>query len=262
MLAEDWATIARAPIFRAMDETLLRSVIRNREPRRYGRGETIFQQGDPADAFFLVLDGWVKLYRAVPNGDEIVVALFTKGETFAEAMMFRGGCYPACAEAVSPVRLLRVDGRHLRDAIMKNPQISLEMLAAASLHLRQLVEQIEQLKAQSAPKRIAWFLLSLTTARCGPVEIALPYEKTLIANRLGMKPESFSRALARLRAFGVEVDRDRVRIADVRNLLGFVADGDPTAASCRVLVLRGSCPDETCKLRRPSAQGGRRAAAG
>jgi CRP-like cAMP-binding protein len=248
MHAADWAIVRRAPIFRAMSEGLLRSIIRNREPRRYRRGEIVFQQGDLADSFFLVLDGWIKLYRAMPDGDEVVVALFTTAETFAEAMMFRDGRYPASAEAVSSSRLLRVDGQVLRAAIMQNPRISFEMLAATSQHLRRLVEQIEQLKAQSAPKRIAGFLLTLTAARSGPAEIALPYEKTLIANRLGMKPESFSRALGRLRGLGVAVAREHVFIQEVRRLATFVGGGAGRDGPCPVLVLRGACPDETCDL--------------
>jgi len=221
MHATDWNIIRRAPIFRAMSEQLLRSVIRNREPRRYRRGEIVFQQDDLADGFFLVLAGWIKLYRVMPDGEEVVVALCTAGETFAEGMLVQGGRYPVSAEAVSSARLLRVDGQTLRAAMMESPQLSLEMLAAVSQHLRRLVEHIEQLRGQSAPRRIAGFLLSLTEARSGPAEFALPYEKTLIANRLGMKPESFSRAVAQLRSVGVTVAREHVHIAEVRRLAAF-----------------------------------------
>jgi CRP-like cAMP-binding protein len=232
---DDWATINRTPIFRSMGEALTRSLLGHRTVRCYDRGELVFQQADPATCFFLVLEGWVKLYREMPDGREVVVSLFTTGESFAEVMMFRGGRYPATAETVSPVRLLHIDGQALRDAIMRNPQISFEMLAATALHLRRLVEQVEQLKAQSAPKRIASFLLSLTTSRSGAARIALPYEKLLIANRLGMKPESFSRALARLRSVGITVEREFVHIGDVARLSAYVRGGDSTTLICPMI---------------------------
>ena len=54
----------------------------------------------------------------------------------------------------------------------------------------------------------------------------LPYEKALIANRLGMKPESLSRALTRLRPIGVTVDRDHVLINDISRLTEYVEHGD------------------------------------
>ena len=102
------------------------------------------------------------------------------------------------------------------------------MLAAASVRLRQLVDEIEQLKAKSAPQRIASFFLKQTVSTSGPARIALPYEKALIASRLGMKPESFSRALGKLAELGVVVARESVSISDVARLAAFV-DGQPPA---------------------------------
>ncbi len=240
MTPDDWSIINRAPVFRAMGVELTRRMLSHHAVRTYDRGEMIFQQGDPARCFFLVLEGWVKLYRETLGGHEVVVSLFTTGETFAEVMMFRGGRYPATAETVSSCRLLHVDGQVLRDAIMRNPQISFEMLAASSLHLRRLVEQVEQLKAQSAPKRIASFLLSLSAPRSGPVRLALPYEKLLIANRLGMKPESFSRALRQLRSVGVSVEREFVRIGDIERLAAFVGENESATIICP--MTRGAKP--------------------
>ena len=52
--------------------------------------------------------------------------------------------------------------------------------------------------------------------------VVLPCEKALIANRLGMKPESFSRAIGRLRNLGVSVDHEYVSIAEVGTLVAFV----------------------------------------
>jgi CRP/FNR family transcriptional regulator, dissimilatory nitrate respiration regulator len=221
MMTDDESILMRAPLFRAMGPDITRSIVQNRVARSYERGEPIFQQGDPAESFFVVIEGWVKLYREREGGDQVVVAIFTAGETFAEAAMFLGGRYPATAETVSPARILRVDGGALRRAILQKPQLAFDMLAAASLHLRQLVEQIEQLKAQSVPQRIAEFLLDQVKNTRGPATIALPYEKALIANRLGMQPESFSRALARLRGLGVTVERESVHIQDVGRLAEF-----------------------------------------
>jgi CRP-like cAMP-binding protein len=96
------------------------------------------------------------------------------------------------------------------------------MLASASYQLKMLVEQIEQIKVRSAPQRIADFMIRIAPVREGPVVLELPFEKSLLANRLGMKPESFSRALGRLRAHGVTVDREIINIADVGRLVSFV----------------------------------------
>ena len=219
--ARDWDVVMRAPLFRAMGPAIARAMIGDRQPRTYGRGEQLFAQGDAADGFYCVIDGWVKLYRLSEDGEEVVVHVFSAGETFAEVAMFSNGRYPASCEAVSPARLLRIDSAALRRAVLDEPQLAFDMLAAVSLRLRALVDQIEQLKGRSAPQRIADFFVRQSGAANGPARLELPYEKALIASRLGMKPESFSRALVRLAQFGVTVERDSVTIADVAKLAAY-----------------------------------------
>jgi CRP-like cAMP-binding protein len=174
----------------------------------------------------VVLDGWVKVFRTTHDGHEAVVGVFRRGETFAEAAIFLGGRYPVSAEVTTKARLLRVDGELLRKRIREQPDLALSMLASASYHLKALVEQIEQIKLLSAPQRIADFLVRLAPVKCGSCHIELPYEKALIANRLGMKPESLSRALAKLRPLGVGVDRETVSVVDVGLLISYVESSD------------------------------------
>jgi CRP/FNR family transcriptional regulator, dissimilatory nitrate respiration regulator len=217
----DWDVVMRTPLFGAMGPTIARTMIGDRAPRSYARGETIFEQGEPADGFFCVLEGWAKLYRLREDGEEVVVAIFAPGETFAEVAMFLGGRYPASSEAVSSARILKIDAANLRRAVLAEPQLAFDMLAASSLRLRQLVDEIELLKARSAPQRIADFFVKQANATSGPARLALPYEKALIASRLGMKPESFSRALGKLAGLGVIVERDSVSITDLARLAAF-----------------------------------------
>jgi CRP-like cAMP-binding protein len=222
----DWKIVRSTPLFGAMPQEVAQSIIGNQAVRNYDKGVTLFQQSEPASAFYVVLDGWVKLYRMTPDGTEAVVGVFRRGETFAEAAMFLGGRYPVNAEVVVPSRLLRVDGAMLIKRIREQPDLALSMLASASYHLKALVEHIEQIKILSAPQRIADFLVRLCPVREGGCTIDLPYEKALIASRLGMKPESFSRGLAKLRPLGVSVEREQVSIVDVALLSRFVESSD------------------------------------
>ncbi len=219
--AHDWDIVMRTPLLKAMGPTISRAMIGDRGPKAYARGERIFDQGDPADGFFCIIEGWAKLYRLREDGEEVVVAIFSACETFAEVAMFLGGRYPASCETVSSARILKIDAAKLRRAVMEQPQLAFDMLAAASMRLRQLVDEIEHLKARSAPRRIADFFVKQATETSGPARIALPYEKALIASRLGMKPESFSRALGKLADLGVVVERESVSIADVARLAAF-----------------------------------------
>lgn len=222
----DWRLVKSTPLFGAMPDEAVMRLVGNRGPKVYERGALLFQQGEPADAFYVILDGWVKISRISPDGDETIVGVFTKRETFAEAAMFLGGRYPVNAEIISPGRLVRVEADTFRRIVHEEPDLALAMLASCSRHLKFLVEQIEQIKLLSAPRRIADFLVGLCDREEGSCTVSLPYEKSLIANRLGMKPESFSRALLKLRALGVEVERERVSIADASALANYVLHGE------------------------------------
>ena len=78
-------------------------------------GEGLFVQGDEVDAFFIVLEGWVKLYRLTESGGEAVVSVFTRGQSFAEAAVFSMATYPVTADAVAPTRVLRISGHGLAE---------------------------------------------------------------------------------------------------------------------------------------------------
>jgi CRP-like cAMP-binding protein len=225
---QDWRIIKSTPLFGGLPDEAVLDIIGKRGPKSYDKGALLFQQGDEAIAFYLVLDGWTKVFRMNPDGLEAVISVFSRGECFAEAAMFLGGRYPVSAEVVTPSRLLRFEGSALRRVIFNEPELAFSMLASSSYHLKQLVEQIEEIKVLSAPRRVAEFLMRLCPRKDGSCVVGLPYEKALIANRLGMKPESFSRALARLRPLGVVVSREHVAIADVPALSTYVESGEMT----------------------------------
>lgn len=234
---DDVALIQSTPLFGGLSETTLRLLTDNISPVAYPRKTLLFQEGDRATHFYIVLEGLVKLFRLSYDGNEAVIHVFGRGETFAECAMFLGAVFPVSAEVVSPARLLRIEASNVRRAIGAHPDIALAMLASASRHLKSLVDQIELMKVHTGPERVAEFLLGLTDVRAGPAIINLPYEKILIANALGMKPESFSRALAKLRSIDVSAEQDRVIIGDVARLAEFVRshDGDGGCPPCRTV---------------------------
>ncbi|HMN73183.1 MAG TPA: Crp/Fnr family transcriptional regulator [Rhodoblastus sp.] len=212
------AALRSSALFSGLPAPILERVAAssNLESRR--AGAPIFAQGAVAKAFFIVVEGWVKLMRARPDGRQALLTTFAHGETFAEAVAMVGGRYPATAIAATGVTLARIEADALRKEIRETPEIGFAMIAATAQHLNQLVRQIEQLKLQSGDERVAEFLLALADKDIGPAEFTLPVDKRLIADKLGMAQETLSRAFARLRAFGVEVDGASVNIRDVAGL--------------------------------------------
>lgn len=216
--AGDLQIITRIAVFRGLKPETVEHVIQPATAVMMKAHDTLFRQGDPATAFFIVIDGWLKLYRITPSGEEAVIHTLTKGDSFAEAVAFTGNRYPATAEAVSETRVARIPADHIVRCIRESPDIALAMIASTSQHLHLLVQQVEQLKAQSGAQRVAEFLVSLAPVEHGSCVIALPYDKVLIAARLGLKPESLSRTFAKLRSIGVTVHASHVAVNDVARL--------------------------------------------
>ncbi len=187
------------------------------------------RQDDPATAFFIVIDGWLKLYRSAPSGEETVINMLKKGDSYAESVALTGNRYLASAEAVTDARVARIPADHLVRCIRQNPEIGLAMIASTSQRLHGLIQQIEQLKAYSGLQRVAEFITSMCAVQQGSCVIVLPYDKVIIASRLGLTPEYLSRAFARLRSLGVVVNATRVVVQDVARLRQ-LADEDRSVA--------------------------------
>jgi len=220
--AADQAALRMCPLFRHIGEAVVERLMEKSRVIVVERGQIVFTQGDTADAFFVVLEGWVKLYRLTTGGAEAVVTVLTRGESFAEPVMFLGGRYPVIAEAASHGRLLRIEHAAFVQCLEHESDMAAAMLASIGRRASELTQQIGALKLLDAPRRVGEFFLRLLADNGKDGRIALPYEKVLIAARLGMTPESFSRALAALSRVGVTTNREIVTISDAPKLRTFV----------------------------------------
>lgn len=193
------------------------------------RGSSIHLQGERAHSLYVVVEGWVKLYRMTPCGSEAVVAVLSRGESFGEIAALPGEVYATGAESVSDARLIQIDGADLLHAVARNADLCRAVLSASLESNRQLVQQLEQLKSHTGAQRIADFLLDLCKDETGSCTVVLPYDKVLIASCLGMKPESLSRSFRRLADYGVRIVKDRAIIQSVERLMEYT-DEDPSSA--------------------------------
>lgn len=219
-------------LIRSLPEQRIDELLSHAIWKSYDRGETLFLQEEEARAIHVVLEGWVKLFRMSPTGAEAVVSVFTRGESFGEAVALRNLPYPVSAEAVTNCEVMHIPSHIFASLMKEDPEIGLSILASTFNHLHSLVAQLEQLKAQTGAQRVAEFLLNLCTCEQGECEVVLPYDKTLIAGRLGMKPESLSRAFSRLKPAGVQIKRNHAEIADIEVLRDY-AESDPAESWSR-----------------------------
>lgn len=217
----DLDLLCKAPLFAGIERDGVIGLLEGAVVTPYAETSLLFNQGDRADRFFLVLEGRVNLFALTDKGDQSIIEVFEKGRTFAEAAMFSSGKFPLNAEVAAGSRLLQVPVAPFLRRLSENRELAFKMLAALSRWQHHLLMEIAELKSRSPIQRLATFLLSLAGAGEGPVGIRLPMTKTVLASRIGIAPESLSRAIARLRSVGVESRGRSIYITDVSALRRF-----------------------------------------
>ncbi len=228
------ALLRGTPLFANVKEETVRDFAKQVYVQDFARHTDLFEAGDPADCFFLIVKGWVKLYRLSREGDEIIINVVAPSETFAEAAVFcESRQYPVNAQAVEDTTVLKIPRELFIEKIRKDNEFALRVLGTISTQQRYLVRQLEQVTARSAPQRIGAFLLKFCppeTEQSG-VTIDLPYDKSLIAARLSIQPETFSRGLAKLGSYGVQAQGRSVQINNPQVLADY-CEYDWKEAAC------------------------------
>lgn len=218
--------VRRAPVFSGLAPAGLAPLLEGAAAKLYARQSLLFMQGDPASRFFVVLDGWVRLYRQTPQGQQITIAVFGRGDSFAEAVVLQMMPFPVSAETIADSRLLVIEAEGFLRHLRSSTDLCFKVMAAMARRLQDLVFQLESVSSRSTVQRLALFLVRLCDRESGPCHVELPLDKNLIAARLGMQPETLSRALAKLRRVGVETEGTRVLVADVGRLRAMAASQD------------------------------------
>ena len=164
------------------------------------KGEPLFRQGEPAEGFYFVIAGAVKIYRLTPDGQEKVFEVIGPRQTFAEAMMLMDTPnYVASAEAIAPSQLYRLSNSTYLRLLQSNSRLTFALLGKLCVRLHQRVNEIETLSLKNATHRVVRYLLT-QMMQVQPVEtqFELPMAKQLIAGHLSIQPETFSRIIRRL----------------------------------------------------------------
>lgn len=212
----DASELRRHPVLGALDEELLTKVLAGTRVIRLRRDEMLFRQDEPADRFYLVRSGQIKLFRVGHDGNEKIIHLAGPGESFAEAVMFmRERNYPVHAAAVEDAELVAVPTGPLRDTLAASTDACFRMLAQLSMRLRERVAEIEALSLQNGALRLANFLLRETPEAGAPDVIRLSLSKKVIAARLSLQPETLSRLLRRFEERGlIRVSGPEIAVLD------------------------------------------------
>lgn len=210
-------TLRKTPLFATLPPGDLARIGRIVSLRSIAKRRAVFRDGDPAEGFFVVASGSVKVFKLSEDGKEQVLHILEAGQSFAEATIFEGGTFPANAEALSDSEILFLPKRPFIELLEGSPKMALRMLASLSKWLKRMTDLVENLALRDVETRLVLYLSEGLKEQGVPLadgaEYELPVGKNVLASRLGTVPETFSRTLRRLQEEGtIDVRGRRIRI--------------------------------------------------
>ncbi|WP_037068050.1 Crp/Fnr family transcriptional regulator [Allorhizobium undicola] len=214
----DRNTLIRSPLVSCLSPNSMARMMELATVLNFESRDILFREGERADFFYCVLTGYVRLYRLNREGREADIRVCGSGDTFAESLLAVGGTYHYNAQAAENVTLARFDLQKVRALAEKEHDVANAIIQCLSACLRSTMDCVANDRLQTAPQRVAQYLLDNCQEGAGTASLRLPFQKSLLAGKLGLAPEALSRAFSTLRTCGVTVRGRMIQISDVSAL--------------------------------------------
>ena len=206
-------------VFNGLEDRVINELAAISRAMTVDAGYQIMAQGQPNHAFCLLISGQISSFRTAPDNTVTVVDVIQpSGYTGLQSVLTQ---LPALVgvETVVPSRLILIDGAGIRALLPREPSLATALLRAEAMELRAMVLQVCDLKLRTTAQRLGHYLLELAPDKTSPsATLRLPFDKRLLAARLGCRQENLSRAFATLRGIGVETHGARVELRDIPKL--------------------------------------------
>ncbi|MEE6281525.1 Crp/Fnr family transcriptional regulator [Georgenia sunbinii] len=220
----DDTAISNVPLFATLDDDARADLRGAMHEVTLRRGEVLFNEGDPGDRLYLVIEGKVKLGHSSGDGRENLLAILGPGELLGELTLFDPGERTATATAVAVTQLLELQHDPFMALVDTRPELAKHMLRALAVRLRKTNEALADLVFSDVPGRVAKALLDLAE-RFGEetpdgLRVAHDLTQEELAQLVGASRETVNKSLAdfisrgwiRLEGRAVQIlDLDRVR---------------------------------------------------
>jgi CRP/FNR family cyclic AMP-dependent transcriptional regulator len=213
---DEIALLQQIPLFADLSKETLASLAGTLEQRTYRKGQTILRQGEAGESLFVIVSGQVRIYTLSPDGHELSMCIYSKGDFFGEMALLTGQPRSASAEAMRRTETLVLHRLAFHNHLLSHPQAAVRLIETLSQRLRRTTESVEELVSLNVNQRIARKLLELAERygveqAGGRILIDLDLSQEAIASLVGTTRESANRALSALRDQGI-VQIERVHI--------------------------------------------------
>ena len=231
MATIDPSLVTHLPLFAGFGTEELAEILREARSLRFPKNSPIFEEGEEAHSFFVLLHGHVRASKTTPTGEQVVVRYIGTGETFGVAMAIGLQRYPATATAVDDSVALAWPSGTWPRLVAKFPALAVNTLQTIGNRLLETHTRVVEMSTQQVEQRVAHALLRLAKQsgrKVGHgVEIDFPISRQDIAQMTGTTLHTVSRILSSWEQRGlIESGRQRIVLREPHKLF-VLAEEDP-----------------------------------
>lgn len=214
MRAEDLEEMRGLALFRHVDSARVETLLRGAFLQRFPAQLELVREGEPADFLHVVIDGRVEMF-SVHRSRETTVGVLDPGGSFILAAVLLDRRHLQSARALVPSRILMIPADVVRAVFAEDAGFARALAEELALAYRSTVKDLKNQKLRTGLERLANWLLSYDRQTGGSGRFDIPFDKKVLAARLGMAPEALSRAFTALAAYHVVVQGPSVAINDI-----------------------------------------------
>src|SRR5262249_55982230 len=155
MATVDGSLVAHLPMFAGFGADELADILREARSTRYAKNSTVFEEGQDAHSFFLLLHGHIRAGKTTPAGEQVVVRYVAPGEIFGVAPAMGFPRYPATATAVDDSVVLSWPAAAWPRLVARFPALAANTLQAVGSRLQESHTRVVEMSTQQVEQRIA-----------------------------------------------------------------------------------------------------------
>ena len=217
-------TLKKSDIFSSLKDNELKSIGELFEVMKFNNNDTVFNEGDPSDKFYILAEGNVKIMKHSVAGKDIILEIMSPGDVFGGVAVLDNKPYPASAQAMEPSSLIRISRQNLFQLMEEYPILKLEIVKYFSDKLRDAHEMLKNIATERVERRIASLLLKLSEKvgvdADGYRKIDFPLTRQEISEMVGTTVETCIRTMSKFQKQGMVKSsggRIMIKVAPFRN---------------------------------------------
>lgn len=217
MRPDEFESVRKLCIFSGVDAAHVDAMLRVSFLQRFPLGVELVSEGEPADFLHVIVAGKVEVFSGYRDR-ETTVAVLGSGQCFILAAVVLDRIYLKSARSLTPAQILLIPADAVRRCFAEDAAFARCLATDLAQAYRMVVKELKNQKLRSGLERLANWLLAHHAEIGGDLRFELPFEKKVLAARLGMAPEVLSRAFAALLPYKVKVKGPLIEIRDVEAL--------------------------------------------